>query len=101
MLLQNKHGNLEADDVKYLERIRANGRHLLELINDVLDLSKVEAGKMKVELKAVSFTSIKAFVERNFRPASEQKGLAFNVEIARGRPRTLGIEARARSLDGS
>src|SRR5690606_16809982 len=58
VLLKNRNGNLGADDIKYLERIRANGKHLLELINDVLDLSKVEAGKMELDLGRVDLREL-------------------------------------------
>src|SRR5690606_8024704 len=48
VLLKNKGGRLDEQDLSYLSRIDANGRHLLALINDVLDLSRVEAGRMPV-----------------------------------------------------
>ncbi len=50
VLLKNKRGNLEAQDLGFLERILVNGRHLLALINQVLDLAKVEAGRMELDI---------------------------------------------------
>jgi len=54
ILLKNKAGNLRESDLRHLERVQENGKHLLNLINSILDLSKVEAGKVEVELATVN-----------------------------------------------
>ena len=58
ILLKNKRGNLEEKDLGFLERILANGRHLLSLINEVLDLAKVEAGRMELEITPVDLAHL-------------------------------------------
>ncbi|MEM9463342.1 MAG: ATP-binding protein [Myxococcota bacterium] len=58
ILRRNKHGNLASHDLDYLERISANGDYLLRLVNDILDLSKVEAGRMEVECQPLELVPL-------------------------------------------
>ena len=57
-LQKNKGGNLQAQDLEYLQRISDNGTHLLDVINDILDLSRIEAGRMLVDRQAVALDAI-------------------------------------------
>ena len=70
-------------------RSSLSGSDLLILINDVLDLSKVEAGKMDVNPTDVRIADVKDFVERSFDALAEQKGLSFNVEITSDLPQSI------------
>lgn len=58
ILLKNRGGHLAEQELSFLERIIANGKHLLELINEVLDLAKIEAGRMELELETVVLESL-------------------------------------------
>jgi len=89
LLSENKDGNLTAKQVEFAQTILSSGSDLLNLINDVLDLSKVEAGKMDVSPSDVRLTEVKEFVERSFTPVAEQKGLAFRVEVGPDLPQTV------------
>ena len=81
LLSENKDGNLTPKQVEFAQTILTSGSDLLTLINDVLDLSKVEAGKMDVNPSDVRLTEVKEFVERSFDTLAEQKGLGFQVEL--------------------
>src|SRR5437588_5956555 len=73
-----------------LKRLEANGRHLLGLINDVLDLSKIEAGQLVLELSDYSIQDIAQTVRSTLEPLAADKKLAFRVELAPNLPSGQG-----------
>src|SRR4051812_11515535 len=89
LLSENKDGNLTPKQVEFAQTILTSGSDLLTLINDVLDLSKVEAGKMDVSPTEVQIAEVKDFVDRSFGAIAEQKGLGFQVELNSDLPSTI------------
>ncbi|MGV9255149.1 HAMP domain-containing protein, partial [Streptomyces sp. NPDC003697] len=89
LLAQNPSRNLTPKQVEYAGIIHSAGSDLLQLINDILDLSKVEAGKMDVSPERVSLRQLIEYVEATFRPMTTQKGLEFTVTTAAGAPADL------------
>ena len=75
--------------VEFATTIHSAGNDLLALINDILDLSKVEAGKMELDLGAVALADICEDVERSFRPVAEEKGLTFAIELDDALPASI------------
>ncbi|MFC8456853.1 response regulator, partial [Streptomyces sp. NPDC057242] len=86
LLAQNPTRNLTAKQVEYAGIIHSAGSDLLQLINDILDLSKVEAGKMDLNPERVALRRLLDYVEATFRPLTTQKSLAFTVSTAAGVP---------------
>src|SRR5207302_1195649 len=82
LLSENADGNLTDKQIEFAQTIHQSGADLLELINDILDLSKVEAGKMDVQASDVALSNVRDYVERTFRPLAAEKGLDLTVEIA-------------------
>ncbi len=89
LLGENTEQNLTGKQVEFARTIHQAGSDLLELINEILDLSKVEAGKMEVHVAEVAFADVHDYVERTFRPLAEQKGLGLDVEVGPDVPETL------------
>ncbi|MBU4270655.1 MAG: CHASE domain-containing protein [Planctomycetes bacterium] len=77
----------------YLAVIRRNGEHLLELINDILDLSKIEAGKFTLDLRQCNLVSLLADVAGVVRPRAEQRGISLSVEYETELPETIVTDA--------
>ncbi|MDM8559170.1 response regulator [Candidatus Parabeggiatoa sp. HSG14] len=82
LLANNKEGNLTEQQKEYASTIYKSGNELLRLINDILDLSKVEAGKIEVNLEELAFTELKTSMEQKFCHIAEDKGLDFTVDLA-------------------
>ncbi|MDX3784211.1 HAMP domain-containing protein [Streptomyces europaeiscabiei] len=89
LLAQNPSRNLTPKQVEYAGIIHSAGSDLLQLINDILDLSKVEAGKMDVTPERVPLRKLLEYVEATFRPMTTQKSLDFTVATAPGTPADL------------
>jgi hypothetical protein len=81
LFAENPEKNLTDKQVEFAHTIYTAGSDLLKLINDILDLSKVEAGKMDVHVTDVALTEVRDYVNRAFRPVAEQKGLDFSVDV--------------------
>jgi len=73
----------------YLATIRRNGEHLLQLINDILDLSKIEAGKLAMEIRPCSVAAVVADVASLIRARAEQRGIELRVEFTGPLPETI------------
>jgi signal transduction histidine kinase/ActR/RegA family two-component response regulator len=89
MLAENRDGNLTPEQVKFASTVYTSGNELLGLINEILDLSKVEAGKMPIEPRDAPLEEVSDYLEQTFRHVAEQKGLEFRIEPAPGLPTTI------------
>ncbi len=85
-LAENNEGNLTDDQVEFARLIHGSGKDLLSLINEILDLSKVEAGQMDLRIEPVQTTRLAEEVTRGFKHMVEPKGLEFNVTIEADAP---------------
>jgi len=81
LLAENEERSLTDREVEFARTIHSAGNDLLSLINDILDLSKVEAGRMELDLAPVALSDVYQDADRAFRHVAEQKGLSLGVEI--------------------
>jgi CheY-like chemotaxis protein/signal transduction histidine kinase/CHASE3 domain sensor protein len=94
ILTDNAENNLSEKQVQYARTIYSSGNDLLELINEVLDLSKIESGAAQIEPAAARLSEIKDFVDHSFRHVAEARHLAFDVELDPQLPATIETDLR-------
>ncbi|MEP6904804.1 MAG: response regulator, partial [Gemmatimonadales bacterium] len=94
LLADNKDGNLSPKQVEYAETINSSGSDLLSLINDVLDIAKVEAGKMEVNPGDVFVSEVKDSLQRSFGAIADEKHLAYTIDVAPDVPLTLRTDGQ-------
>ncbi|HVU03038.1 MAG TPA: response regulator [Polyangiaceae bacterium] len=89
LLSQNETGNLTDQQVEYCRTVYGAGKDLLTLINQILDLAKIESGRQEIVVESVSLRDVAAHAERVFRPLANDRGLSFVVEVGADAPRTI------------
>ncbi len=82
LLADNPDENLTAEQVKYAQTIQSSGNDLLNLINDILDLSKIEAGHVEIRPEPVSVERMVTSLRQLFDPVAQDKGLTFSLDVA-------------------
>jgi HAMP domain-containing protein/signal transduction histidine kinase/ActR/RegA family two-component response regulator len=94
LLSENEESTLTNKQVEYAKTIHSAGQDLLALISQILDLSKIEAGKLQIETKKVPLAELCEYVEGSFRPIAKQKNLAFFVRMDASTPVTITTDAQ-------
>ncbi|HWE26993.1 MAG TPA: response regulator, partial [Polyangia bacterium] len=94
LLSDNEEGNLTGRQVDFARTIHSAGSDLLALINDILDLSKIESGTIVIDVDEVNFAQLGDYVERNFRQVAQNKQLEFAIERGPALPETMFTDPR-------
>jgi signal transduction histidine kinase len=94
LLADNREGNLTPRQVEFAETIRTSGSDLMRMIDDILDLAKMEAGRLEIYPIDVSIADLASYVETLFRPVADDRGLEFGVDVAPTVPATLYTDRR-------
>ncbi|HTH49381.1 MAG TPA: response regulator, partial [Candidatus Limnocylindria bacterium] len=93
-LADNAQGNLSIKQVEFSKNIHSAGTDLLTLINDILDLSKIESGTVTVDAEEISFMALRDSIERNFRHVADAKNLPFEVDFSMNLPRIITTDPK-------
>ncbi|NDJ23183.1 HAMP domain-containing protein [Nostoc sp. B(2019)] len=94
LLADNVESNLTAKQVEYSRTIYSAGNDLLALINDILDLAKIESGTMSIDMTQMLLIELGEQIERTFGQIAQNKGLAFTIELASELPPTIYTDAK-------
>ncbi|MFZ6009215.1 MAG: ATP-binding protein, partial [Bacteroidota bacterium] len=91
-LYENAEGNLNEKQIRYAKTIHSCGDDLIQLINDILDLSKIESGFISTNISSVPLAEISNFVETTFKPISEARNLRFKINIDPSLPPSMDTD---------
>ncbi len=94
LLAGNKDGNLTAKQIEYAQTIHSAGSDLLTLINEVLDLSKIEAGKIDIQKEEVLLSELVTMTQQKFQPIADSKKVAFVMNLADDVPPVLHTDGQ-------
>jgi signal transduction histidine kinase/CheY-like chemotaxis protein/CHASE3 domain sensor protein len=94
LLADNPEDNLTDEQVKFARTIQSSGNDLLNLINDILDLSKIEAGHVEIRPETVSLERLSKNIQQVFQPIAQEKNLAFEIDIAPACPETIDTDVQ-------
>jgi len=94
LLADNAAGNLSAKQVQYAQTIHAAGTDLLELINDLLDLAKIESGTVTLSMEAERFSDLRDYTRHTFEQTAREKGLEFEITVDERLPASFVTDGR-------
>jgi CheY-like chemotaxis protein/GAF domain-containing protein/HAMP domain-containing protein len=89
LLSGNKNNKLSNKEIDYAKTINSSGADLLNLINEILDLSKVEAGKLELNIDMIHFEELKDFINKSFSPLTSEKGIELIINIDKDVPKEI------------
>ncbi|NEP01570.1 MAG: response regulator [Symploca sp. SIO2E9] len=98
MLLRQRHNPLKPQQIDMIERILNNGKHLLALINDILDLSKIDAGRMELKLEDLNLAKLVIATTNELRSLADEKNLALHVQADLHNPNAINDGVRLRQI---
>jgi signal transduction histidine kinase/HAMP domain-containing protein/DNA-binding response OmpR family regulator len=93
-LSKNPDGNLTGRQTEYAQTIHSSGNDLLTLINDILDLSKIESGTVVLDIGEIQFSDLEDLMDRTFRHVAEAKSVDFLIHVAPDLPNTMQTDAK-------
>ncbi|MCU0526794.1 MAG: response regulator [Elainella sp. Prado103] len=94
LLAENSDNNLSEKQVEYSQTIYSAGNDLLELINDILDLAKIESGMMSLAVEEMSLSELKIALERTFQQVATDRGLSFQIQMDERLPHTITTDPK-------